>query len=201
MLLALSLGVASTAVADRLITIPLGRKIGFDEFTVDSFVELSNGDSLDRFVGIGITQDFELDYHGERIDDGPMRDTIDFSYNYLPPIIDQLPGISVGVEDVLNRTSEGRRYYLATTWESSADNIGSGNLPVELTLGIAQGVELKPFVGASLPLGTNANFLVEHDGYRLSTGFEFHAPKSGVAARVFVRDQEVLVGANLTLRF
>src|SRR5579862_7670689 len=58
LLLALSLGIASVAVADRLITIPLGRKIPFDDFKFDTFIDLSNGQTWDRFVGFGLTPDF-----------------------------------------------------------------------------------------------------------------------------------------------
>jgi len=201
LILALTLGVIATSSAERLITIPLGRKIPFGAVEIDSLFEISNGDTWDRYIGFGITPDFELDYHGERIDQGPMRDTFDLSYNYLPPITDQLPGISFGVEDALNRTVEGRRYYLVTTWRESAENVGGGGGPLELTLGIAQGSQLKPLIGASLPLGENAGLLVEDDGYYLSAGFELHAPKSGLAGRLIVRNQEVLVGANLSLRF
>jgi len=201
LLLALSLGIASVAVADRLITIPLGRKIPFDDFKFDTFIDLSNGQTWDRFVGFGLTPDFEIDYHGERIDKGPMRDTLDFSYNYLTPVINQSPGISVGVQDALNRTAERRRFYVATTWRQAVDNIGNGNLPMEITLGVAQGLELKPFVGVSLPIAESVKLLVEHDGYKLATGIEFRASKSGFGARLIVRDQEMMVGANLILRF
>lgn len=201
LLLALSLCVASSAVADRLITIPIGRKLPYGEFKFDSFAELSNAKTWDRFIGVGITKDFEIDYHGERFANGPMRDTFNVSYNYLPPIINEAPGISVGVQDVLNRTAEGRRVYLAVTWRTAVDSIGSGNLPMDVTLGVSQGSTALPLVGISLPLGDPVRLLVEDDGFRIAAGFEFKAFKNAFAARLLVRDQDVMLGANLSLKF
>ncbi|HVT10645.1 MAG TPA: hypothetical protein VHE55_00130 [Fimbriimonadaceae bacterium] len=201
LLLALSLCLASSALADRVITVPMGRKIPFGEFKIDSFFELSNAKTWDRFVGIGVTKDFELDYYGERFANGPMRDTFNLSYNYLPPIMNESPGISVGVNDVLNRTAEGRRFYLAVTWRTAVDSIGSGNLPMDVTLGVSQGSTLLPFVGVSLPFGDPLRLLVEDDGFRIAAGVELKAFKNSFAARLLVRDQDVMLGANLTLRF
>jgi hypothetical protein len=199
--LALSLACASLCAADRLITIPLGRKIPFQNVKFDSFTELSSADSWDRFIGIGISPEFELDYHGERFRGGKMQDTFDFSYNYVAPIMNQAPGISVGVEDMLNRTVEGRRVYLAATWRMSVDSIGRGNLPLDATIGVSQGSRALPFVGVSIPFAQDLRFLVEDDGTRIATGFEWRGFGNMVGAKLFVRDQAVMVGANLTLRF
>src|SRR5579862_6276184 len=157
--LALAFGLATGAFADRLITIPLGRKVLFDDFKFDSFIEMSSGRTWDRYVGFGLTRQIEIDYHGEKIDHGPMRDTFDFSYNYLAPIMNQSPGISVGIQDALNRTQNGRRAYIAATWRQSVDDIGHGNLPLEATLGYSQGSSGAGFVGVSIPLSEQVRFL------------------------------------------
>ncbi len=196
--LALSLCVASFAAGDRLITIPIGRKIPFDSLKLDSFFDMR---SWDRFVGFGVTADFDIDYHGEQIDHGPMRDTFDFSYNYLAPIVDQSPGLSAGVQDLLNRTRNGRRFYVATTWRQASDTIGNGTLSLELTIGVAQGSRTLPFVGVAIPFAESLRLLTEHDGYRLASGIEVRALRGALAAKIIERDQDVLIGASLTLRF
>ncbi|MFI5385297.1 MAG: hypothetical protein ACHQ50_04165 [Fimbriimonadales bacterium] len=201
LLIAILLGIASTALPDRLITIPLGRKITFDTFKIDGFAELSNLGTWDRFVGFGISPEFEVDYHGERIDSGPTRDTLDLSYNYVTPIMNQSPGISVGVQDALNRMRGGRRFYVAATWRQAVDTIGTGNLPLEATLGVSQGSRTLPLVGVSLPFSQDLRLLAEDDGVRIASGIEFRLFKNALGVRLIVRDQDVMVGANLTLRF
>ena len=201
LLLALTLGVASACLADRVITVPMGRKIPFRSFKIDSFAELSRARTWDRFVGVGVTPEIEVDYHGERVGGGPIRDTFDFSYNYVSPLINQAPGISVGVQDVLNRTRDGRQVYLAVTWRQAADNIGMGNVPFEVTLGISQGRRLLPLVGVNLPLTESLRLLAEDNGMRIASGIEFRALNNALRLRLIVRDQDVMAGATLTLRF
>lgn len=200
LLLALTL-VATTSFADRVITVPMGRKIPFGEFKFDAFQELSRARSFDRWLGVGVSPEIELAYHGERINGGPVRDTLDFSYTYISPLTNQSPGISAGVQDVANRTRDGRRIYVAVTWRTAADNIGSGNVPMDVTLGVAQGSRTLPFVGVSLPFSDSLRLLVESNGNRIASGLDLRLFNSAVAARLVVRDQDVMVGANVTLRF
>lgn len=195
------MGVAPICGADRLITIPLGRKIPFMNLKLDTFSELSRSRTWDRFIGFGVTPEIEADYHGERIDDGPMRDTLDLSYNYVAPIINQSPGISLGVQDLLNRTRNGRQFFVATNWRMAVDTIGKGNLPLDVTLGISQGSRALPLVGVSIPFAQDLRLLAEDDGVHIASGIEFRSSNNQFGARLIVRDQDVMVGANLTLRF
>lgn len=192
---------AASASADRLITIPLGRKIPFHQIKFDTFAELSRARSLDRFVGIGVTPEIELDYHGERIDGGPLRDTFDASYNLVAPFTGLTPGISVGLQDGLNRTRNGRRAYLAVTFRNPVDNIGNGNLPLDVTLGISQGDRTRPFLGVSIPMSESLRLQVEHDGYRIASGLEYRLFEDAFGARLIVRDQDVMAGLNFRLKF
>lgn len=200
-LILLACAAASAASADRLISIPLGRKIPFHEIKFDTFAELSRARTFDRFVGVGISPEFELDYHGERIDGGPMRDTLDFSYNFIPPFTGQTPGISVGVMDGLNRMRDGRRGYLAVTFRNPVDNIGNGNLPLDVTLGISQGDRTRPFVGVSIPLTEHLRMQVEHNGFRIASALEYRLFDDAFGARLVIRDDDVMGGINFRLRF
>jgi hypothetical protein len=179
----------------------MGRKIPFRTFKIDTFYELSNGRTFDRWVGVGVTPEIEFDYHGERIGGGPVRDSFDVSYNYVTPLMNQSPGISVGIQDVPNRTRDGRRFYLAATWRIAADNVGMGNVPFDVTLGVSQGERTLPFVGVSMPFTEALRGLAESNGSRIAVGVDLRLFKSAFAGRFVVRDRDVMVGANLSLKF
>lgn len=201
LVLTLTLGVAAISFADRVITVPMGRKVPFRSFKIDTFYELSRARSFDRWVGIGISPEFEVAYRGERINGGEVRDSLDIAYNYVTPLTNQAPGISVGVQDVANRTRDGRRFYLAVTWRTAADNIGMGNVPFDVTLGLSQGDRTLPFVGVSMPFTENFRGLAESNGNRIATGFELRLFRNAFAGRLIIRDQDVMVGATLNLKF
>lgn len=199
-LLALALLLATSAAvqADRLISIPLGSKVTFGSMRWETFAELSRARTWDRYLAVGITKEYEIAYHGERIDDGPMRDTFDFAYQYIAPITDTFPGISVGVQDVLNRTRDGRRAYFAATFRQSLEGLSA---PAEVTLGMAQGRHLQAFVGVAFPLHPNFRILAEDNGERIASGVEFLAFDGALGGRILVRDQDLMVGATLTVKF
>jgi hypothetical protein len=201
LLLALALASAPLAYADRVITIPTGKKVPYRTVKFDTFIELSGGRSWDRYIGVGVSPEIEIAYHGEKFSGSGERDTLDFSYNYVSPIINASPGISVGVLDVLNRTQDGRRLYIAATFRQAVDNVGMGNLPLEATIGLSQGRRMLPLVGVSVPLSDALRMLVESDGMRISAGSEVRLLNNKLGARLFVRERTVMVGANLTLKF
>jgi hypothetical protein len=199
--MALAFALVAASRADRVITVPMGRKIPFGTFKIDTFLELSRARSFDRWIGVGVSPEIELAYHGERVNGGPVRDTLDVSYNYVTPLTNQSPGISAGIQDVANRTRDGRQVYVAVTWRTAADEIGMGNVPLDVTLGIAQGDRTHPFVGASMPLSESLRLLVESNGNRIASGIDLRLFKSALAGRLVIRDRDVMVGANLTLKF
>ncbi len=193
--LALTTGTAS---ADRLITIPLGRKVTYRTMRLDSFAEIAHGRTIDYYLGLGVTPDIEFAIKGEKLPGGSLRSTFDISYNYIAPIVNQAPGISVGVQDVLNQTRDHVRVYAAITWRIGLD---TGNVPLETTLGVAQGRRLTPFVGVQLPFSDTFRLLAEHNGYRVAAGIEVRAFRNKFGARLLFRDEDTMLGANLTLRF
>ncbi len=197
----LALSVFGWASADWLIGIPIGRKIPYRQVKVDFLSELSRSRSLERRIGVGITPELEVDYHGERLNGGTLRDTLDAQYNFIAPFTGTAPGISFGILDALNRTADGRRVYAVVTFRNAVDNIGNGNLPLDVSLGVSQGDRARAFVGVSLPLSDNLRAQVEHDGFRLSSAIEYRLFDNALGARIAVRETDVLVGANFTLRF
>ena len=53
----------------------------------------------------------------------------------------------------------------------------------------------------SIPISNQIRLMAEHDGFRIASGIEYRAFKNAFSARVIFRDQDVMVGANLTLHF
>ena len=125
--------------------------------------------------------------------------TFDFAYNLIAPVASLSPGISVGMLDGLNETPDGRRTYIAFTFRQLLD-VGDKGANGEATMGVQFGHINSGFVGVSLPLSTNARFLVEHNGVRISTGFELAFARTA-RARVITQEGTLLLGLNLSHRF
>ena len=67
-------------------------------------------------------------------------------------------------------------------------------------VGTVLGSEDGAFVGMSLPFSESFRLIVEHDAFRLTSGFEIKASE-GFALRVLFRPNETLVGFQTRARF
>ncbi|HMS55274.1 MAG TPA: hypothetical protein PKA27_07705 [Fimbriimonadaceae bacterium] len=141
----------ATASADRLISIPQGNKIRFREVRLEGNWELRDRGGEQFYLGAGVTRDFEVEWHGIRERGGAIVGTLNLTYNFINPITDFAPGISVGVLDALDRTQDRRRGYFATTYRYGLDGENNQNVPMEVSLGVTVGEAIRPFVGVSLP--------------------------------------------------
>lgn len=193
-------GLASVAHADRLITIPTGTKINMNTWRFEGLWEQSRNRTSQYYLGTGITNSFEVELTGEKFEGRRMRNSFDFSYNYIPPIIGFGPGVSVGIKDVMGVTRDGRRYYLAiTSKEGFADSV-HGMVPAEFTIGTYFGSVNRPFVGAMLPFTDYVKLMVEYNGRRISAGAEIKVNRN-FGIRAVVDRKDILVGGQMTLRF
>jgi hypothetical protein len=122
------------------------------------------------------------------------------AYNYILPITDVSPGISVGLNDVLNRTRDGRSAYLA--WTHRYGNIGelNQNVPTEFTMGVSSQQSGPFFVGLTVPLAEHLRLLAEHNGKRLTAGVELR-PIPNVGVRFLFRPDENLAGLWVSAKF
>jgi hypothetical protein len=194
------LGVAAVAHADRLITIPTGTKIQMNTWRFEGLWEQSRNRSSQYYLGTGITNSFEVELTGEKWEGRRIRNSFDFAYNYVPPIIGFGPGISVGIKDVMGVTRDGRRYYIAiTNKEGFADTV-HGAVPAEFTFGAYFGSVNRPFDGAMLPFTDYVRLMVEFNGLRINAGAEIRVNKE-FSIRGVVDRKDVMIGAQLTLRF
>jgi hypothetical protein len=184
------------AAADRLIDIPTAAKLPFGDFRLEYTDSVADGRTQLGYFDTGISTSFEAAIRTEQYLHHSFVTTTDFEYVYISPISDLTPGLAAGVQDVLGDTQDGRRYYVCATWRNTVESAG-GDHPSDVTLGYYFGSHPAPFVGTSIPFSSCFRLLAEHDGIRLSAGFEF-LPTPGVALRLVERGPDLM--ADLSFR-
>ena len=187
------------AFADELIDIPTARKLQLDDVRYEFRGSPYAGGSIQQFLGVGVGQSFELDLRDVRNAGTHSAGTFDFSYNLLSAIPGISPGISFGIQDAANLTSDGRRFYAVATLRNDLDEL-PGNLYEDVTLGVQFGSLNSPFVGIALPVSKQMYLIAEHSGFRLSAGVEFR-PLPHVAFRIITRDRETMLSLSGTVKF
>jgi len=194
------LGLAASAHADRLISIPIASKIPLGVYRFEGLLEQSRNRTSRYYLGTGITDAIDVEITGEKLLGRRMRTSFDVSYNYIPPIVGFGPGVSFGVQDVLGVTRDGRRYFIVvTTKEGWADSV-HGMVPAEFSFGAYFGSISSPFVGVKLPFTDHFHVLAEYNGRRISAGLEVK-PSRILGLRAVFERNDVLIGARITLRF
>jgi hypothetical protein len=187
------------AFADREVTVPQGKKIRDGVWRVDTLFGPSK-DPTRIWLGTGFAGSYDLEFTGIQDRERPWRVSLDASYNYSPPIIDVAPGISVGVQDAMNATPEGRALYVATTFRFG--NVGELNqdVPTELTLGFWSRKEGVAFFGASLPITDKVVLVAEHNSHRLAGAVELR-PFAGLRLKSVFESDGTLLSVSLSRRF
>ncbi|MCW5943600.1 MAG: hypothetical protein KIS66_15320 [Fimbriimonadaceae bacterium] len=187
--LAVCLLAAVAVRADRLLFIPTGKKL--PQGTVRGEWLFDGGDrERNRFyLGAGITKNIEFEF----LTFSPPRsgqsrlDSMNVSYNYVDPVVGFVPGITLGVRDLFDR-SEGRAFFVATTYKIGLDGLYNSDTPAELTLGLGTKPYRGAFVGVTLPFTATFRIIGEHDSRDLRAGFEFK-PHRDLAFRWFHQEQ------------
>ncbi|MFN3730150.1 MAG: hypothetical protein ACK4XJ_10595 [Fimbriimonadaceae bacterium] len=199
-LFALSVGlISAVAVADRVITVPTGKKIPVNSVRWESYFETRRADGVEWLLAAGLTREIELELVGDRFD-RHVRPALNVSYNYIAPFTDMTPGLSVGVRDVMNVTPQGRSPYLAATYRIGLDGDHNQRTPAELTLGVGTGGFRGVFVGFFFPVTDSWRLIGDHDGHTVSGGIEFR-PSPELALRFVQQSSRGLIGIQLNQRF
>ena len=193
------LGLAAVAAADRLITIPTGRKLPYGTVRYEFRSEGKQRGTREHLLAAGIGTSFELEARTSWLDKDRGAGTFDLAYNVISPIPDLSPGISFGVQDALDQTEDRRRFYTALTFRPYFIT-ANGDVPGEVTLGIMQGEYTHPFVGVGIPFSREFRILAEHNGLRPAAGFEYR-PKPNYAFRFQFRERQTLLSLQLTTKF
>lgn len=191
--------VAASSFADRLLLIPTGKKLLHNVYRFELLTEPSR-DRTFGWIGTGLGQSFDFELTGESLDDDSVSVSLDFSYNYLTPITDFVPGVSLGVQDAAGRTQRGRAFYLAVTYRLGNFDEHNQDIPTEVTFGFWDRREGLMFAGAVLPFSEHLKLLVEHDSHEFTAGFQI-SPIKGADFRFMFRANEVLLGMRIQKRF
>lgn len=197
----MALGWATLGAADRIILVPTGSKLLLRQARVEYMTELTRKRSDNRvMLGYGFTKEIEAEFVLDRIAPNPRLGTFNLGYTYLGPIIDTSPGVTIGVQDALNRTREGRMYYVAFTYRMGLDGRYNSGVPLELTVGGGFGERSGVFTGVVMPFTWQFRFMAEHDTVAITSGFEFR-PVRGAAVRLLWREGTPIGSLRYTVRF
>lgn len=186
---AVTLLAVTSVHADRLLFIPTGKKLPQGTLRGEWLFDGGDRERNRFYLGAGVTRNLEVEFltfspprHGES-----RLDSFNLSYNYVDPVVGFVPGITLGIRDVLNR-SEGRALFIATTYRIGLVGEFNSDTPAELTLGVGTKPYRGAFVGVTLPFTATFRAIGEHDSRDLRAGFEFK-PHRDVAFRWFHQEQ------------
>lgn len=192
-------GIGCLAMADRVIDVPIGRSLKMGTFQFSDLEGANQSGVRDCYLAYAPLTGLEFGIRQRMRSGETGHTTVDFAYNLVAPVAALSPGISVGMLDALNETLDGRRTYVAFTFRELLD-VGDKGANGEITMGVQFGHLNSGFVGVSLPLSNNVKLLAEHNGARISAGFEYTLAKS-IQLRAITQDSTLLFGLNLSRRF
>jgi len=200
--LAISAAVLSCAVcqADHLILMPLGKKVPHDVVRIGGNFLQYDPEFLTGYLDIGINSYFDGSIRTDSVPGSNRNATFDLGYNYISPLTDASPGISVGVMDGLDRTKDGRRFYLSATYRVGLGGAATTFLPAEISIAATAGKKSTAMVGFMLPVTNGFRIMAEHDGYRVNAGFEMR-PYMNVGFRYVFIGSIPQIGASFQTKF
>jgi hypothetical protein len=198
-LAALGISLAAFASADRFLETPTGYSLRYRQARAEAWWA-SNRDFDRAFVSVGVMQSLEVGASFDRRPGFSDRVGFDLSYNYLGPILDYAPGISVGVFDLFNETLDGRSAYLALTMRTGNYDPGNQDVPTEFTLGFWSRHGGSPFLSVSLPFAEEIRLISEFEGREISAGFDIR-PVRGMTLRWVFVDGRPTYGIGFKTRF
>jgi hypothetical protein len=162
-------------MADRLIFIPVGKKVPFKAIKFQHMWDADNSD-LNRSTvtaGIGVSFEFAATTNSNFLGD---EDSIyDLSYSISDPLVDYGPGITVGIRDISNSSTDGRYAFFALTFRQGQSGVWNGEYPAEATIAIkygAHGPQL--MMGGYVPLASFVAFIAEIDHDRVIGGLQLN---------------------------
>jgi len=203
MLLAGLLGLVGIAQADRLIRIPTGLRLKNGEFRGELVWPQGKSDPARTYLEGGMGRAFEVGLEGQRWRGSRgelLQAGVNLSYQYVVPVPDLIPGISVGVLDLFNHTHDRIGVYGAATWKFIPPLSLFAEDAAEVTLGLGLGRHEGLFFGAALPLGPPLRLLSEYDANRITAGIELR-PVLGLQLRWLFFEGGNEIGVSYRTRF
>lgn len=196
---AIALLLCGGAFADRFVETPTGYSVRHRWVKTEAW--WANGRDFDHaYLGVGIAQGFDIGATLNRYGQPSDRFGLDASWNYIRPLTDYAPGISVGMVDVLNETEMGRAAYFALTYRIGNYDPGNQDVPTDFSFGwwTRDGGSL--FLSCSLPFSYSLRMISEYDGRQLAAGVEIR-PFPDATIRWVFREGNPVIGFGYSARF
>lgn len=191
---------AVTVYGDRLFDIPTGSILERGTLRLEFFAATSDVHLNRQRLQIAATKNVELTVAREALPGIHTRESLDFHYNYIPPITERFPGISFGVLDLFGSTEAGRAPYVAFSYSLPMVNAAAWERDFQLHFGLGSGAIGGVFAGFEFPLTNNFTLWGEHDSRRISAGAQW-APWRGLGIRLFMSDNRTWFGLGFTHAF
>lgn len=188
--------VCGAALADRVILTPNGTRLRPGTIRLETMA--TAGQPARSWLEAGITTNIDLGLSW--VAESGRSPSLDLTWNYLLPITDITPGLSVGVIDFANESPEGRAAYLALT--QYFGNLGDRNMdiPTEFSLGVWSRNKGQVFASIVLPFSEEFRLIAEAASGKVNAGFDIR-PVKPVSIRLTFLDGKPTAGLRLTQRF
>jgi hypothetical protein len=193
-------GLAGLSFADRIILAPSALKVRNRHVRFEYDVELNRNRNARGYLAVGMTREIEAELILDRVESKPDLASLNLSYQYLPCIVDAAPGISIGVQDLMDRTIERRMAYVAFTYRFGMDGPHNSFTPLELSLGFGVGRRNGVFVGVMVPFTWQFRLLADHNIRGVSAGLEYF-PLHNASLRWIFREGQSQIGMRWTSRW
>lgn len=183
------------AYADRLFEIPTANKVFRDSIKLRYRSSLGRSDEglTQAAFGVGLNMEGE-------ISNLKNRTAISLAYSIVPAVPDNVPGIMIGIRDMLNSAPGSRGAYVAFTFKSNQDGLYNSNTPSEFTLGVGAGSFKGLFVGTRLPITDRFRLIAEHDSRLISAGLEI-LPLPNAKIQWIFRSKTTYLNGEFGFRF
>lgn len=194
------LSISAGGFADRFIHAPIAQKLPYGALKLEGLWSGPEGKTVSQRVGLGFATVFDGELVWDRRPGHDSQFTFDLAYNYTDPVVTLIPGVSIGVQDALNKSEQGRRFYWVTTYHYGLDGKFNQSVPLEFTLGASVGSRNGVIASFNIPFTNWIRFVSEYDAGKLTQGLEYR-PAKEATVRMLFEERTVLWTASLLKRF
>lgn len=189
----------TSAFADRIVFVPTGRKVN-DKHVRFDLLSLPSQDSGFGWFTVGLMNTWEFELYGENLNSNQLDIGSNIAYNLIQPLTDLGPGVSFGILDLGDNTSNRRTGYLAVTYRLGNSAPINQDIPTDFSFGFWTRDEGIFYAGFEIPFSREVRLLAEHDSRFITAGFELK-PVEEASLRFLFRDGYPMVGFKFQKRF
>ncbi|MEZ5163858.1 MAG: hypothetical protein R2688_08960 [Fimbriimonadaceae bacterium] len=196
---ALFAAACTSAFADRIVFIPTGRKVNDKNVRFDVLGQPSRDNAFGWFT-VGLMNTWEFELYGENLNTDHLDMGANVAYNLIQPLTDLGPGVSFGILDLGDNTSNRRTGYVAVTYRLGNVAPINQDIPTDFSFGLWTRDEGVFFAGMEIPFSKEFRLLAEHDSRFITAGIELK-PVEEASLRFLFRDGSPMVGLKFQKRF